>query len=58
MKTRISSTRRDAKHLYDVEVTNASGKIEVIEVEANTRSQANHMATQAGYVVRSVNMVG
>jgi hypothetical protein len=49
--------RKNAKHLYDVEVEGPNGPF-TIEVDANTSSQASAVATKAGYVVRSVNMVG
>lgn len=50
--TRIGN--RAANHLFQIEVEGGKD----IEVDANTRSQAASIARKAGYVVRSVNMVG
>jgi len=49
----VRLVKANTKHLYEVEVTGG-----FVEVEANTRSQAMARAEKAGYVVRSVNMVG
>lgn len=51
--TRIGN-KATAKHLYSVEIE--GGK--AIEVDANTNTQAVSIAKKAGYVVRSVNMIG
>lgn len=56
MKKRIGD--REAKHLYDVETQLVGGGREVIEVDADTRTQARKVAEDAGYEVCSVNMVG
>ena len=46
-------------HLYEVyvRVQGESGQ-KIVEVYANTRSQANKIASNEGYEVCSVNMVG
>lgn len=49
--------KQEAKHLYAVEVEQA-GRIFTIEVDADSRAQANRIATEHGYTVRSVNMIG
>lgn len=49
---------KSAKHTYDVEVSAANGKVLKIEVDADTRTKAGKVARDAGYVVRSMNMVG
>lgn len=49
--TRINTP--NTKHLY--EIGTDKGRI---EVEANTRSQAFVIATNAGYEVHDINMVG
>ena len=56
--TRLGN-RQTAKHLYRLEVylSPTSQNFE-IEVDANSRSQAAHIAQKAGYVVCSVNMIG
>ena len=43
---------RKANHLYQLEVTLHTS----IEVDANNRSEAARIATDSGYVVRSVNI--
>lgn len=54
---KIIESIQNAKHAYDVEVGN--GKLEgFVNVKANSRAQAARLVERAGYVVRSVNMVG
>lgn len=47
----------EAKHLYEVRVSGVEIE-DVLEVHANTSTQAAKIASEAGYVVRSTNMVG
>jgi hypothetical protein len=54
LKSLGDSSPRATRHLYDVEVAPS----QYVEVYANTRAQANKIACQHGYEVRSVNMVG
>lgn len=49
--------RKNAKHLYNVEVDGLTGPF-TIEVDANNSVNATRIASRAGYFVRSVNMVG
>lgn len=55
MTTRIGNPK--GRHLYNVEVSK-DGVICTIEVTAHDRRVAENAAKNAGYVVRSVNMVG
>jgi len=48
---------KDAPHVFDVECTKGGVKLHA-EVHAVDRSQASRLATQHGYEVMSVNMVG
>jgi hypothetical protein len=59
----VKLVKKDAKHAYDVdaEYTCTDGVTKnytTVEVHANTRTQAAAMVKEAGYTVRSVNMVG
>ena len=56
--TTIATIKNDkARHSYDVEV--GDGRMDgYVTVEANSRDQAARIAERAGYVVRSVNMIG
>lgn len=52
-----------AIHAYEIEVSvrpvhAKQAHVDHIIVHADNRTQASHIATKAGYVVRSVNMVG
>lgn len=49
--------RAKAAHLYDVEVEGKPNPYK-IQVDANTAKQASSVARKAGFVVRSVNMIG
>jgi hypothetical protein len=49
---------KDAKHQYSVDVVNPKNVRETIDVDANTRLQAQRIAQNLGYIVRSVNMIG
>jgi hypothetical protein len=54
-KLRVGELRGSAlsKHLYSVETN-----IATIEVTADTRAQAAKLTKEAGFLVRSVNMIG
>ncbi|MFA7287236.1 MAG: hypothetical protein WC052_06245 [Patescibacteria group bacterium] len=45
-------------HLYEVEVSDSTGKVFKIEVTAHDRRIAETAAKNAGYDVHSINMVG
>lgn len=49
--------RAKATHLYDVEVEGKPNPY-TIQVDANTSKQASSVARKAGFIVRSVNMIG
>jgi len=55
---KIRLGERPAAHLYELEVEPKDGVTPRVQVDANNRDQAARIAEQAGYVVRSVNMVG
>jgi len=55
MTIRIGNPK--GRHLYNVEVSK-DGKTSTIEVTAHDRRVAETAAKNAGYVVRSINMVG
>ena len=56
MEKRIKATigNENSAHLYEID---AQG-VGIIEVNANTAAQSRRIAEKAGYIVRSVNMVG